>query len=189
MNDKKNVRFLIEVRLNDIENFYRQKWHGHLMINSDCTLLAQGSYSKCIQAISKDGIENGTSWMTRKKTNSRTVYACSQTNCRCKAEIHTIEKNGEIISEAILIGKHVNHETDKPKPLHEHLIHIVTRATESGTKSLKQSVATEIGMQVPYRNLARIKRVNLSDGAWEPLWQKLPNFVERINKDKNLAFT
>ena len=158
------------------------------MLNNTRTLLERGAYSRCIQAISKNAIENGTSWRTKKKTDARTIYICSQPKCRCMAEIRSIEIVGEILSEAFLIGKHEFHEIDNPKPLHEHLVQVVARATDSGAKSLKEAIATEVGMQIPYRNIARIRRINLPDRAWEPLWQKLPNFVKRINKNQQLAF-
>ena len=159
-------------------------------MNCDKMIIAKGSYIQCLQAISKNGIENETSWHNRGTTSFKVRYECSQKNCNCKAEIHVLEneENGELFYQAVIIGNHQNHDKKIPKPIKEHLVMAVAKATSSGAKNIKEAIASDVGIQIDNRKIYRIKKVNLIDNNWISSWKKLPSFVETINKIKKLAF-
>ena len=86
----------------------------------------------------------------------------------------------EVLFKAIIHGNHNYHEDFIPKPIHEHLVHVITKAAASHSY-LKEAVATETGIQISPRTITRIRMIN--DGSWENMWKKIPSFIAKINSN------
>lgn len=151
------------------------------------TLLLTGSYMNCMKEISNNGISNDTHWLVKKKTDYRIVYKCAQKECECVAELVSELINYDIIWKAYIIGVHKNHNESIPKPLKEHLKMAVAKSLISSSINIKESVTSEVKMQISRQTINRVKKSCFINGAWESLWKKLPSFVEVMNRDQTLS--
>ena len=152
-------------------------------------MLCNGSYQSCLQAASKNAIKNNIRWLIKKKSNHRIVYKCAQEKCTSTCEVRASLEDGNIIWGAFLNINHHDHDQNKflSKPLREHLMMAIAKASALEPKSLTKAVSSEVNVSISSSQISRIKRQKLLDNAWESLWRKLPSFVEAINSTNELA--
>lgn len=149
-------------------------------------LIKSGEYQTCIRVMSVSGVINNTHWIIKKKTDSRILYKCAHENCNCRAEVISKIINGDITWEAYQIGTHTNHTQNLAKPLKEHLIMAISKASYEN-KSIQESIISDVKMKVSNQTINRIKRTKYILNIWESMWKKLPDFVNLLNKDQILS--
>lgn len=152
-------------------------------------LFSSDNYFCCLQFLSTNAIDNGTHWLIVKDKEARTLYKCADPKCPCKSEIIKELIDGDTIYYVNQIGIHQNHQSVSPKPLKEHVINAVTSAlaASNDSKYIRQAVAEEVQMQINPQTINRIKRKILINSAWEPLWKKLPSYVNVMNEEQTLS--